>query len=351
MKPGTRLIGLDLGCGFTKACDGRQTVQFPSLVGDPPDADPSREKPLGAADPPEGYAVTLDGGTVLVGSRAASEAGRPRFPRSPDRLVADFARLLAVCALSHFSVQEQPLMVVTGLALDPFRAHGEALAQRLSGFHKVRLQRAAGGNFEVCNLHIRKVHVVPHPLGTYAGLTLDPEGRPRPGRYGEGKVALVDVGFRTTTVALVHRGRLIARGCGTLDLGMAVCSERIGRRLQAESGVPVGPDALLRAMRLGFITLQGQEYNLLTLREETYRRLAEELADAIHPLLREEWDLDAIGLTGGGSGELAAHLGARLPGEVSLIECDADPRLNNVLGLLRLGRRMWGATGLCGPDG
>jgi plasmid segregation protein ParM len=351
MQRGARLIGLDLGCGFTKAFDGQRTVQFTSLMGEPSgDADELRGPFADPAPTPGGYAVTLDGWTVLVGARAVRECSHHRFPRGPDRLVDDFARILALCALSHFSTQEQALMVVTGLAVDYYRNHCEALQRQLVGYHKLQLQHD-GQACVTCNLHIREIHVVPHPLGTYAGLILDPDGRSLPGKYRDGKTALVDVGFRTTNLGLLDRGRLSARGSGTLNIGMAACYERIGRRLLTASGVRLDLERLFEAVRRGFIRIKGQEYNLAPLREESYRRLAEELAEGIQELLRDAWDLDVIGLTGGGGGELAAYLGQRLPGEVYLIESDVDPRLNNVQGLLRLARRRWGATGLCAAGG
>ncbi len=345
MPSDARLIGLDLGCGFTKASDGRRTVLFASLMGEVSGGAEEPREPTGESAPaPGGYALMQDGWTVLVGTRASRECPHHRFPHGPDRLVRDCARILALCALSHFAGQKHSLLVVTGLALDHYRSHRDALQQQLVGDHALHLQNDLQA-FETRHLHIREVHVVPHPLGTYAGLILDRDGRSLPGKYRDGKTVLVDVGFRTTNVALLDRGRLSPRGSGSLPIGMAACYERIGRRLLAASGVRLDLEHLFRAVRLGFITIGDQEYSLAPLREESYRRLAEELADGILGLLRDAWDLEVIGLTGGGGGELAAHLGRLLPGEVNLIESDEDPRLNNVQGLLRLGRQRWGDGG------
>ena len=58
-------------------------------------------------------------------------------------------------------------------------------------------------------------------------------------------------------------------------------------------------------------------------------------------LWADEWDMDAIVITGGGAMELAKILQPLIPGNVIPLQNNTDARLNNVQGYFKYGRHLW----------
>jgi plasmid segregation protein ParM len=339
-----KLLGLDIGFGFTKCVDGEQSIVFPSSIRrgfSPPDS---------AGRPAEGgYDIATQDGDFRVGDDTGGPSLLSDFARRPERLLDTFGSHLALTALAAFSEQECPLHLVIGLPLS-LTPHWEGpLTKRLTGYHKIDIYQDDGQCVRK-NIHIRKVRIVPHPLGTFATLIMNAKGYLRASPYRKSKVALVDIGFRTTDVMVMTTMRFSNRGSATIDLGIADGIEAIAAKLCQTT--PALPDLrrLLNAIRRGFIRVEDQEYNLQALRETTYRWLAAAMADRINALLREDWDVESVLLTGGGAADLAEDLAPLVNGEVTLIEHHQDPRLSNADGQLRLARHGWGTTGFCGND-
>ena len=236
--------------------------------------------------------------------------------------------------------------VVVGLPVTYFQQWETELAERLTGYHKIGVYQP-DGRCARKNIHIRKVHVVPHPLGTFTSLIMDHEGRLRESEYQQKKIAIVDVGFRTTDIMVMASGRFCNRGSGTIEMGMANGFEMVAGKLYRETGTVPDLNRLYRAIRMGFIRIEDQEYNLKKRREEMYRHLSSALADRINYGLKDDWDIERVLLTGGGASDIAEELALLIDGEVVLIEHDQDVRLGNAQGQLRLARHMWGTSGLC----
>jgi len=337
-----KLLGLDIGFGFTKCADGEDAVIFPSSLrrGFTP-SDSAGRPAVG------GYDIAAPDGDYRVGDDTGSPSLLEDFARRPELLWDICAQYLALTAVAPFSEQECPLHLVVGLPLSQTPQWEKPLAERLTGYHKIGIYQPDGGRANK-NIHIRKVRIVPHPLGTFATLILNARGYLRASPYRASKVALVDIGFRTTDVMVMTGGRLSHRGSGTIDMGMANGIEAIAAKFAQNASPPPDLQQLIGAIRRGFIRIEDQEYNLQPLREATYQRLAAALADRINHVLREDWDLENVLLTGGGAADLAEDLAPRVKGDVIMIDHHQDPRLNNADGQLRLARHGWGATGFCG---
>ena len=334
-----KLLGLDIGFGFTKCVDGERVVIFPSSMrrnGDPP---------RGAG----GYAIAAPDGDYQVGEDTGGLPLFENFARRPDRLFDTYGKNLALTAMASFSEQEAPLHVVIGLPFSQTPHWSAPLMDRLTGYHKIGIHQSDGGCVRK-NVHIRKIRVVPHPMGTFTSLIMDARGRLRESPYRENKIALVDIGFRTTDVIVMTAARVSSRSSGTIEVGMASGIEAIAHKLSRET--PAVPDLgnLLTAIRQGLIRIEDRTYNLEHLRETTYQWLSSALADRINYHLKDDWDVESVLLTGGGSADLAEYLAPLIDSEVVLIEHDRDARLSNVDGQLRLARHRWGATGYCGNE-
>lgn len=339
-----KLLGLDLGFGFTKCTDGEHSILFQSHMRRGI-ADGRGERESGGGL----HSIQVDGEDHTVGDDAGGASLFEDFARRPERLFKTYGRHLVLTALAPFSHYETPMCAVVGLPVAYFRQWETQLQESLTGYHKIGIY----GDDGTCtrkNIHLPKVHVVPHPFGTFTNLIMDREGRFRSSGYTRQKVALVDVGFRTTDVIVVNAGRLCNRGSRTIEMGMANGFESIVHRLRHETDLIPDLDRLYKAIRMGFIRIEDQEYNLSNLRAETYQWLATALADRINDTLRDDWDLERVVLTGGGAADIGEELAPRLEGDVVMIEHAEDMRLSNAQGQLSLARHMWGVTGLCVSD-
>ncbi len=339
-----KLIGLDLGFGFTKCTDGQRSIIFQShMRGGIADGQ-------GRGEPTKGiHAIQVDGKDYTVGDDAGGSSLFEDFARRPKRLFETYGRHLVLAALAPFSNFETPICAVVGLPVAFFRQWETQLQEKLTGYHKIRIYQAD----RTCtrkNIYLPKVHMVPHPLGTFTNLIMDGDGGFRSSDYARQKVALVDVGFRTTDVIVMDAGRLCNRGNRTIEIGMANGFESIAQRLRRETDLIPDLDRLYKAIRMGFLRIEDQEYNLNNLRAETYQWLATALADRINDTLKDDWDLERVVLTGGGATDIGEDLAPRLDGDVVMIEHAEDMRLSNAQGQLSLARHMWGVTGLCEND-
>lgn len=337
-----KLLGLDIGFGFTKCVDGERVVIFPSSMRRDEDT------PRSASGlPADAYTIAVPDGNYRVGGNMGGPSLLEDFARRPERLFDTYGKNLALTAIAPFSEQESPLHVMVGLPFSQTPQWETALVSRLTGYHKFDLYQS-DGRCARKNVHIRKVRVVPHPMGTFTSLIMDAKGRLRDSPYRESKIALVDIGFRTTDVLVLAGTRVCHRGSGTIDMGMANGIEAIAHKIYREAQSLPDLGSLLTAIRRGFIRIEEQEYNLQPLRQRTYQELSSALADRINYHLKDDWDAENVLLTGGGATDLAEYLAPLINSEVVLIEHDRDARLNNADGQLRLARHRWGATGFCG---
>ena len=336
-----KLLGLDIGFGFTKCLDGEQNVILASHLR------PWHESPGGDLPIPAGSCrVDLPGGSFLVDRDGRGVSLFSDIARRPERLFDVYAKGLALTAAAVFSEHEAPLDIVVGLPLAAFPQWQARLKDHLMGFHKVGLTPFPGTPARK-NIHIRKIHVVPHPLGTYINLIMDRDGRLRKGGDGEKKMALIDIGFRNTDVMVMEAARFCKRGSTTIEMGLADAWETVARALDRQGTSAPDVAGLHQAIRRGRLHIEDQTHDVAALREEAYRRLAGLLADQINHRLRDHWDLERLLLTGGAAPAIAGELAPLLDGEVDLIEHERDGRLSNAQGHLSLARHLWGRSGLC----
>jgi plasmid segregation protein ParM len=113
---------------------------------------------------------------------------------------------------------------------------------------------------------------------------------------------------------------------------------------------------LYDAVAKGTIKIRGQRYDIAPLVKHAFTQLAQRVAADVNRLWADEWDIDAIVLTGGGGAALAPYLTPLLQGEVLAIPADEDSRVNNVRGYWKYGMHIWGAaataaTGAAQPTG
>lgn len=333
------VLGVDVGFGYTKATDGRAGQAFKSLVGEAVVVQYTETiLPSGPKSPPRHFEIGEE--KVFVGELAEQQSRGRGFTLDPGMFFDRYALTLALAAIAPYVKHGEPVRVVSGLPISFFRRYRDRLITLLQGRHPVNAVHS-GSEIEEKQVYIERVRVIPQPFGSLFGLMLNDEGKIVTQRFVTEKIGLIDIGFRTTDYAVADRTRYSERGSGSSDAGMSMAYSAISRWLQEKSGVNVEVYRLYEAASRGTIKIKGVRYDLKGLVERAYTQLATRIAGEAARLWSDDWDIDAIILTGGGGATLAPYLQALVEGEVLPQPAGEDARLNNVKGYWKYGRHIW----------
>ena len=336
----SQVLGLDVGFGFTKATNGRETPVFKSVVGDVTES--TFNEPLLPGKAPFGRHLALGGETFYVGELAEQQSRGRGFTLDAQQFLTKFARTLAVSALAPICDPAQPLRVVTGLPISFFKKFKDPLTQLLQQRHTVTLYKPSGEKEERV-LNIEKVRVIPQPFGSLFNLMLNDLGKAASQRFLTEKIGVIDVGFRTADYTISDKTKYSERGSQSTDSGISTAFTAIANALQERSGVTVELYRLYDAVTRGTIKIKGKRFDITGLVKQGFSQLATRVATEANRLWSDDWDLDAIVITGGGGAVLAPHLVPLLEGEVIPVSAEQDARLNNVMGYWKYGVHIWGA--------
>jgi len=193
---------------------------------------------------------------------------------------------------------------------------------------------------------VSDVRMLPQPMGSILNLVMDERGNIAKSDLARQKIGVVDIGFRTTDFAVMDRLRYLNRGSKTIDTGISKGFSVIANKLREKSSVNVELYRLYRAAETGTITMRGHGYSFPKIRDQVYSQLAKSIADEIDRQWANDWDIETIFLSGGGSRELAVYLEPLITGNVTPVDPGQDARLNNVKGYLKYGRHIWGDAGV-----
>ena len=335
-----RILATDIGFGYTKASDGRQTQVFKSLVGE---ANPSQFSdvllPVAAAAPRH---FVIGGEEIYVGELAESQSRARGFTLDPAQFIAKYARTLGLAALAPYAEHGDPVRLVTGLPISFFRKYKDALTTALQNRHVITVVQA-NGEREEKTIYIEKVRVIPQPFGSLFNLMLNDQGKAVQQRFVTEKIGVIDVGFRTTDFTIADKTRYSERGSVSTDSGISVAYNVIANLLHEKSGTQIELYRLYEAATRGTIKIKGQRFDLTGLVKEAFSQLAIRIAAEANRLWTDDWDIDCIVLTGGGGAALAPFLQPLVQGEVLPMPPEADARFNNVIGYWKYGANIWGA--------
>lgn len=338
------VLGIDIGFGFTKASNGKETVMFKSIYGE--SVDIQFRSDMGNSTFTSSLHVTIDDKSYFVGDFAEQQSNVRQFTLDQEKLLTDFVKILALTVAGKFSEKEAALNVVSGLPVAYFKENNKRFAKLLTGQHNIVYHKADGTDVKR-RVYIKKVRMMPQPLGSFFNLLMDDKGKITNAELTRQKIGVVDIGFRTTDFTIFDNLRYIDRGSSTMDGGISKVFRVIASKLQEKTGINVELYRLYDAVEHGIIKMRGQEYDISKIRDQVYKQAAESIANDIDRLWADDWDIDAIVLSGGGSMQLAAHLQPLIAGNVLPMPKDVDSRLNNVSGYYKYGCYIWGESGLC----
>ncbi|MDT8440290.1 MAG: ParM/StbA family protein [Desulfuromonadales bacterium] len=334
------ILGIDIGFGFTKATDGRQNLVFKSVLGESTDIQ-FREALLGESGAEQIHLqVEIDGKSYFIGELAERQSNVRFFTLDQTQFISKFAKVLALAAAAKMVKGFVPVNLVTGLPIGFYRQQKDELAKLLTGEHQIVLTDVSGKREEK-SIKIDKVRVIPQPFGSLFNLMLNDVGELRDRRLVKDKIGVIDIGFRTSDYTISDKMRYSERGSRTTDSGIARAFNVIAAKLRENSGVNVELYRLFEAIDKGSIKIRGKVYDLKGISEQVFNQLATSVANEIDRLWVDDWDIDAMVITGGGGAVLAKYLKPLLNGEVLESNPEDDMRLYNVHGYRKFGQHLW----------
>ncbi len=333
------VVGIDIGFGFTKATNGRESIIFKSIFGEAMDIQ-YRDHVLGNNRSEEHLHLELDGNAYFVGELAERQSNTRSFTLDQDQFVSSFARIMACTALSHLADRTQPVRVITGLPISYYRRHKEEISKIITGKHEVVVVDHAGKRTDT-SINVTHVRAIPQPFGTLFDHMLNDLAEISNRRFVNEKVGIIDVGFRTCDYTIADKTRYSERGSQTTESGIAKAYAVLAARLREATGVNVELYRLYDAVAKGSIKVRGKKIELKPLVDEAFKRLATSIAGEAERLWAADWDIDLMIISGGGGAVLAPHLAPLLNGEVLPVEPGSDNRLTNVKGYWKYGMHLW----------
>ncbi len=328
------VIGVDVGFGFTKSSNGKDWTIFKSIIGEYTDiqfqSDFEENSFL------NNLHVQIENESYFIGDLAEKQSTVRQFTLDQETLIAEYLKPLALTATGLCAGDNVTVNLISGLPVGNYKKDGKKFKDILTGYHNLAFFKP-GGKKENKILHINNVKLLPQPLGSYFNLLFDDKGKIRNHRLAKQKVGIVDIGFRTTDFIIFDNLHYIERGSSTVHIGISKCFNHIANKLRQRSGVSIELFQLYDAVAKGVIRIKGKEYNITGIRDKIYSHYASTLANDINRLWDQDWDIESIVLTGGGSKELAKHIQPLIEGNIIPVEESTDVRLNNVQGYLKYG--------------
>ncbi len=336
-----KVLGADIGFGYTKATDGRQFQVFKSVVGEASEIQFTDVLVPGATQNPRH--IEYGGQAFFVGELAEAQSRGRGFTLDQNQFLVQYAKTLALTALAPFADDGDPVRLVTGLPINFFRRYKDSLTTLLQARHQITLVMPNGERKDK-NLLIDRVRVIPQPFGSMFNLMLNDFGKPSSQRFLTDKIGIIDIGFRTADYTISDKTKFSERGSMSSDSGISAAYTAIAHLLHEKSGVTIELYRLYEAVNRGNIKIKGKRYEIAGLVQQAFQQLATRIATEVNRLWADDWDIDAIVITGGGGLALAPLLAPMLEGEVLPMPADVDARLNNVAGYWKYVQHLWPAA-------
>lgn len=335
------ILGIDVGFGFTKAYNGKNSVIFKSLIGDATDI--QFRSSLGEESSTSRLHISLDGKAYFLGNYAELQSSITEYTLDQDKLIENFVKIMAVTAAGICSETDGPLNVVTGLPVGFLKRDSRRFREIIKGVHEITFHSETGDN-RTRRIHIDQIHVIPQPIGSIFNLIFDEFGKIRDKNLARQKLGVVDIGFKTTDFSIFDHLQYIERGSMTMDTGISKCFSVIANKLRQESGVNVELYRIFKFIEAGMVKIKGREYNITNLKKRVYSHAASAIASDLNRLWENDWDMDTIILSGGGSIPLAEYLSPLVEGNIIPVKKDMDARFNNVQGYCKFGHYKWAGS-------
>ena len=319
-------VAIDIGYGFVKAMNEKgATIRFPSIVA----IDRSTKMRNILKFQPEDYTVKIwdkadgaenvDGRSFLVGD--AAMVGGSGIRTWEDKAVenTNLKTLIATAAALLGDGEEIDLAV--GLPLMYYRVQKDDVTQLLRQMDvEVAIEEQLAKKVK-----IRSVYVFPQGAGAYYAACLTIDGDVRNPHLVNSPVGLIDIGYRTTDILVMAKGKkgLMPREdlSGGIDVGMKHAYHMIQNEVEEVVNKTVDFFAIEKAILWDNdkflhrnLEMSLKEYELLA-----YEELAQQIAAKVKMRWGDELDsLSAVIIAGGGGEVLQPYLKLAFPSLITI---------------------------------
>jgi plasmid segregation protein ParM len=320
--------GVDIGYGFTKVAGvDRIPRVIPSIVGS--NEEISYRSDIG--DRIKIASLVLNGQSYLVGETAK------RFSRHRYRIFdstwaeSPYYLLLFVSALLMMRIEKQadePAAIVTGLPVSHYTPERVKRIQDLLS-QAQNVQTMSGEN----SVKVERVKIIPQPFGSYFDLVLNDEGKLKEPEKIRQRVAIIDIGFQTTDLALATP-QFVEVSSGSLEVGVRSVADQLAKDLARNYSMTLDTTEAEEVLRHKSVKIFGDSIDLSEMIEIRTREVAEVILSYAHSLWGRGERIDRLILSGGGANVFRSYFS----GYRNLL-IPGDPSLSNVRGYLKLARK------------
>jgi plasmid segregation protein ParM len=264
----------------------------------------------------------------------------PPFPVSPlNRVLVNHALTRALAARS-INPAEVEVVLVTGLPVDDFYIAGQKNVALIDA--KIKNLAAAqiiNKNHSVVLPRITQHHVISEGIAAFFDLMLDFDGNEIPETQKmvqDRAIAIVDVGGKTTDIAMVAEGGtgLYPERSGTEPLGALNLNETVGVKLKARFKLSAPPPDkhVEAAIHSKTYSLYGEQHNIADIIDEEARDFAQKIKGYMNKCIGSGYDLGKVIFVGGGSILLRPYFEALYPKQSIFPD---NPQFANARGMLK----------------
>jgi len=289
-----QVVGLDIGYSNVKLVFGETTSDPVSMIF-PAGAGPASSYPMSIGSKSTVQVLEVDGEKWVCGVNPS------RFELSNRVLHSNYPSTLEYKALFYSALSRMKFdvvdVLVTGLPVDQFVDDGqrERLEELLKGEHQIAPKRTVS---------VKKVIVIPQPIGAYMDLVLKTKEPKDLDRLQRARLLVVDPGFFSVDWALVRNNTFQKNSSGTSKLATSVILDEAASMIASEYGCIIPKEDIEDAVQRGLETVLvgNSEVVYAPYIESASSRVS---SDAIKPLLQslrtESGGVNSVLITGGGA--------------------------------------------------
>jgi len=330
----TRNVGIDLGYGFVKFIDDDKDYMFPSIVGSGDEIQYKSEMFL-EDDPLKNMHIEIGNETFFVGDLAIRQSQIASRSLDQDRSKDKNAKVLMLTALTLLCKEErQEFNLVTGLPTNYYAAYKDDWEEVLLGNYKTNIWRS--GTLVERSFQVKNTRIVPQPFGTLFNSLLSHNGDVVDRDLPKEMVGIVDIGFKTTDLAVSNNVEFIERLSFSIVTGLSTIYRYVGEKLRREFKVDKEDYQLDECINSKTVRIAGKEYDISNWVDNAFKLVAGKIATEIE----SKWDFkqfDRILLTGGGGKVLSPYI---VPGFPNMVMVE-DSQLANVRGFQKLSNKIF----------
>ncbi|AOQ24558.1 hypothetical protein MTAT_19010 [Moorella thermoacetica] len=295
------LVGIDLGYGQIKVVSDKQKVKFPSVVGTPSAIELSDGSQLGKYQPINDITINYQGKRYYVGQKAINETTNARLTLKADKTDAETNIIKYLAGLALVGAHGET-MVVTGLPVYEYNLQKDKLAKSLTGSFNFSFYNQNNG--QNVSLDVAKCQVIPQAAAAYYNAILNTTGQIKDMALAAARVAVVDIGYRTTDVVTMEGGKYDSNRSFTIWTGMGKVHQEVMRYLQREYQLSYKLADMDVIVRQGYIDIHGGRRPIDNFIRAALEPVAQEIIEGVIAGLEDFRKLSGGLLLAGGGASL-----------------------------------------------